>query len=126
MPRRVGGRWRGDVEGVTHTLNKVLTNLRTFYFPTPPIQTADSLFLHTMQFQEEVLSGWGNIPHSISQVAYPREEKDITGSLVSDKVIARGLGRSYADQSTNTGHKVLRIEKMNHFLSFDATTGVLE
>jgi decaprenylphospho-beta-D-ribofuranose 2-oxidase len=79
-----------------------------------------------MHFQEEVLTGWGNIPHSISKVAYPREEQDIKGSLVADKFIARGLGRSYADQSTNTGHKVLRLEKMNHFLSFDEATGVLE
>ena len=79
-----------------------------------------------MHFQEELLTGWGNIPHSISQVAYPREERDIKGSFVSDKIIARGLGRSYADQSTNTGHRVLRLEKMNHFLSFDDTTGVLE
>jgi decaprenylphospho-beta-D-ribofuranose 2-oxidase len=79
-----------------------------------------------MYFHEEVISGWGNIPHSKSKVAYPREDRDIIDSLLSDKIIPRGLGRSYADQSTNTGHSVLAIEKMNKFLAFDATTGILE
>jgi FAD/FMN-containing dehydrogenase len=79
-----------------------------------------------MHFQEEVLSGWGNIPHAKSNVAYPREEQEIKESLKNDKLIPRGLGRGYADQSTNAGHSVLRLEKMNHFLSFDQQTGVLE
>jgi decaprenylphospho-beta-D-ribofuranose 2-oxidase len=79
-----------------------------------------------MFFQEQVISGWGNIPHSKSKVAYPREDRDIIESLLSDKIIPRGLGRSYADQSTNTGHRVLALEKMNKFLAFDATTGILE
>lgn len=79
-----------------------------------------------MYFKEEILSGWGNIPQSKSIVGYPREENDAASSLTGDTVIPRGLGRSYADQSTNTGHRVLRLEKMNHFIAFDQQTGILE
>ena len=79
-----------------------------------------------MHFHEEILSGWGNVPQSKSKVAYPRETKDITNILSSDLLVPRGLGRSYADQATNTGHGVLAIEKLNRFISFDAQTGVLE
>jgi FAD/FMN-containing dehydrogenase len=46
--------------------------------------------------------------------------------LTADKIIPRGLGRSYADQATNTRHLILKLEKMNHFLSFDEDNGILE
>ncbi len=77
-----------------------------------------------MQIQEEVLSGWGNIPRSINKVAYARDPRQLT-RLPQDKVLPRGLGRSYADQATNTNHVVLKMEKMNHFLSFDEEKGIL-
>lgn len=79
-----------------------------------------------MHFQSETLSGWGNIPHSIGHVAYPRSGEDILTTPRTDKVIPRGLGRSYADQSTNTGHAVLKLEKFDRFLAFDPEKGILE
>ncbi len=78
-----------------------------------------------MHFNEENLSGWGNIPHATGKVAYPRDAKDIKESVVADKIIPRGLGRSYADQSTNTNHSILKTERMNHFLAFNNDTGIL-
>jgi decaprenylphospho-beta-D-ribofuranose 2-oxidase len=74
---------------------------------------------------EEILSGWGNIPKSISKVVYPRTAEEIKESLTIDKLLPRGLGRSYADQATNTNHLVMKMEKMNHFLEFDEKTGIL-
>jgi FAD/FMN-containing dehydrogenase len=74
---------------------------------------------------EETLSGWGNIPKSISKVIYPRTAQEIQPSLTTDKLLPRGLGRSYADQATNTNHLVMKMEKMNHFLEFDQQTGIL-
>lgn len=78
-----------------------------------------------MYFSEETLSGWGNIPHTTGKVAYPRDAKDIKESAVADKIIPRGLGRSYADQSTNTNQSILKTERMNHFLEFDNASGIL-
>lgn len=77
-----------------------------------------------MEVQEEVLSGWGNIPRSTSKVVYARDADDIR-SVLDQPVLPRGLGRSYADQATNTSKLVLKMEKMNHFLAFDEKTGIL-
>ena len=79
-----------------------------------------------MQSIQENLSGWGNIPHSLSFVTYPREAQDIRNLPAGQKLLPRGLGRSYADQATNSGHLVLKLEKMNHFLSFNEATGILD
>jgi decaprenylphospho-beta-D-ribofuranose 2-oxidase len=78
-----------------------------------------------MQFAEETLSGWGNIPKSSSKVVYPRDANDITRILTVDKILPRGLGRSYADQATNQNHLILKMEKMDHFISFDERRGIL-
>ncbi len=79
-----------------------------------------------MHFSEETLSGWGNIPASTGKVAYPRDAKDIQTTNGTDKLLPRGLGRSYADQATNTQHSILKTERMNHFLAFDDATGILK
>ena len=78
-----------------------------------------------MAFQTEVLSGWGNIPKSPSQVLYVRDIRNIGGLLSRDQTLPRGLGRSYADQATNAHHTVLKMEKLNHFLRFDQEKGIL-
>jgi decaprenylphospho-beta-D-ribofuranose 2-oxidase len=78
-----------------------------------------------MQVQEEILSGWGNIPRSSSKVMYARDPRELIRGLPHDQILSRGLGRSYADQATNTNHLVLKMEKMNHFLAFDEVKGVL-
>lgn len=80
-----------------------------------------------MQTHEETLSGWGNIPKSNSEVVYARDlRRDVVSLLHRDNLLSRGLGRSYADQATNTGHVVMKMEKMNHFLAFDAERGILQ
>ena len=77
------------------------------------------------QFREEVLSGWGNIPKSKSKVQFPASHEDVKEALEATEIIPRGLGRSYADQATNSGRMVVKMENMNHFLSFDGENGVL-
>jgi decaprenylphospho-beta-D-ribofuranose 2-oxidase len=102
-------------------------------FKAPPGNTNPTLYpifayrlaLRSMQLQEEILSGWGNIPRSCSKVMYPRDLRDLVKVLPSDHILSRGLGRSYADQATNTNHTVLKMEKMNHFLAFDEVSGIL-
>lgn len=75
--------------------------------------------------KEETLSGWGNIPKTLSKVAYPGSRDEVKELLGTDIVLARGMGRSYADQATNTNHTVLKMERMNSFLHFDEKNGVL-
>lgn len=75
--------------------------------------------------KEEILSGWGNIPKAPSKVAYPENEREVKDFLGTDILLARGKGRSYADQATNTEHTVLKMEKMNNFLHFDDKNGIL-
>jgi decaprenylphospho-beta-D-ribofuranose 2-oxidase len=79
-----------------------------------------------MQFVEETLSGWGNIPQSVSKVIYLRDSREFPSGLVNDKLLPRGLGRSYADQATYKNHVVIKVEKMNHFISFDEEKGILQ
>jgi len=79
-----------------------------------------------MHLHEELLSGWGNIPKSTSKVSYPRDAEEVTEALQINKVLPRGLGRSYADQATNSNHIVMKMERMNHFLSFNEANGILE
>lgn len=78
-----------------------------------------------MHLKEETLSGWGNIPKSASKVAYPYHAPEISHILSTEKILPRGLGRSYADQATNTNHVVLKMERLNHFLAFNDKTGIL-
>jgi decaprenylphospho-beta-D-ribofuranose 2-oxidase len=78
-----------------------------------------------MEAQEEILSGWGNIPRSASKVVYARDAGEMR-TVLDQPLVPRGLGRSYADQATNTSKLVLKMEKMNHFLAFDEKTGILK
>ncbi len=79
----------------------------------------------SMQLAQETLSGWGNIPKSSCKVQYIRNIADLSEPVPGTTVLPRGLGRSYADQATNEGQVVLKMEKMNHFLSFDEERGIL-
>ncbi len=65
-----------------------------------------------MLFEEEVLSGWGNIPKVNCKVGYPINESQLVKHNINDSIIPRGLGRSYADQSTNKDGYVLKMERM--------------
>lgn len=78
-----------------------------------------------MQFSEETLSGWGNIPAAPSKVVYARVPADARPAHIPEKILARGLGRSYADQATNKDHVVIKMEHLNRFLSFDEEKGIL-
>lgn len=78
-----------------------------------------------MHLKEETLSGWGNIPKSSSKVAYPAYVQEFKELLNANKILSRGKGRSYADQATNTNEVILKTERLNHFLSFDETKGIL-
>lgn len=74
---------------------------------------------------KEVLSGWGNIPKATCKVAYPESTQETKDLLGTDMLLARGEGRSYADQATNNGHTVLKMAGLNQQLHFDQANGIL-
>lgn len=76
--------------------------------------------------KQTILSGWGNYPKANSYVIIPSGVTDLQASVLNKQVIARGLGRSYADQAIHTNRKVCICTRLHHFLSWDETEGILE
>ena len=74
---------------------------------------------------EDEISGWGNYPRVRSKVVEPFTYGEVR-DLLKRTTIARGLGRSYADQSVNEGGYVLNMLPLNRFLSFDEDRGILK
>lgn len=70
------------------------------------------------------ISGWGGLAKGESNLARPERIDDIKekGHVYS----ARGLGRSYGDASLNTGNETILMERLNRFLEFDKSSGVLK
>jgi FAD/FMN-containing dehydrogenase len=76
--------------------------------------------------KKEALSGWGNYPVADSYTIMPRGAEDCIKAMGNGKLIARGLGRSYADQAINDNKYVAVCTKLNHFISWDEQEGILE
>jgi FAD/FMN-containing dehydrogenase len=72
------------------------------------------------------LMGWGNYPVSQSYVVSPSDEKEYKQILQQEKIIARGLGRSYGDQAINDENLVATCVKTNRFLNWNEEEGILE
>ena len=70
------------------------------------------------------LTGWGRYPRTESRINFPMTVPEVCDAVKNpDKLIARGLGRSYGDSSLSD--HVLETAFLNRFLSFDAQTGLL-
>lgn len=68
------------------------------------------------------LSGWGLYP------SVPTHSQEYRGSLteeIEENSIARGLGRSYADQAVAENGSTLFTANFNRVLAFNETTGIL-
>ena len=76
--------------------------------------------------KKESLAGWGNYPVATSYSIHPRTEADCLAAMSQEKLVARGLGRSYGDQAINDNRYVAVCTKLNYFLSFDEEQGILE
>lgn len=74
---------------------------------------------------DQILTGWGNYPKSRATVRRPESLGGLRAGLAADSTIARGLGRSYADQALNAGASVIDCTAYDRFLGFDETTGTL-
>jgi decaprenylphospho-beta-D-ribofuranose 2-oxidase len=71
------------------------------------------------------LAGWGANLRSRCKLVEPEVPADLRKYL-SERLIARGLGRSYGDPALNEGRLVVGMRKLDRFLDFDESTGVLQ
>lgn len=76
--------------------------------------------------RKQKLAGWGNYPVAESFTLNPRSPEDAKDDLKKGSVIARGLGRSYADQAINENKYVAVCTRLNHFLDWNEQDGILE
>lgn len=76
--------------------------------------------------RKQKLAGWGNYPVAESFTLNPRSPQDAKEDLKKGSIIARGLGRSYADQAINDNNYVAVCTKLDHFLAWDEAEGILE
>ena len=79
-------------------------------------------------FVSRELEGWGRFPTQTCRVARPEKRRELNAATQSEEVpdlIARGLGRAYGDAALNENSGVLLNEKLNRFLDFDESSGIL-
>jgi len=71
------------------------------------------------------MHGWGRYPVIDAEVYAPGSLDDLKTMCATTAagMTPRGLGRSYGDSSL--GEQMLSSRRLNHFLAFDAATGVL-
>jgi len=69
------------------------------------------------------IHGWGRVPVQSCELFRPEKYADLRAYTSS--CIARGQGRSYGDASLNHDHAVVLTEKLNRFIQFDKSHGIL-
>lgn len=79
-----------------------------------------------MPSKHERLAGWGNAPTAACDSFRPERERELPLILGQhpEPLVARGLGRSYGDAALQPSG-ILRCERLNHFIDFDAERGVV-
>lgn len=71
------------------------------------------------------LHGWGRYPRSSAPLSSPEDQKGVQRCIAQHSTIARGLGRSYADQALNEGQHITRCTAMDRYLDFDPDRAIL-
>lgn len=79
-----------------------------------------------MNFVSRELSGWGKYPKAVCNIYKPKDIEQARRSITKDKLIPRGLGRSYNDASLNDTGFVSETMLLDKFIDFDEQTGLLK
>jgi decaprenylphospho-beta-D-ribofuranose 2-oxidase len=70
------------------------------------------------------ITNWGNYPLIEAQINEPAEISSVKKTVENTEIlIGRGMGRCYGDSALQKN--ILSTIKLNHFLSFDESTGIL-
>ena len=80
------------------------------------------------KFVDRMVSGWAGYPRSSGRLYRPERISGILSILRTRKqhsYIGRGQGRSYGDAALNEGGGLILTDRLNRFLSFDPTHGLL-
>jgi len=77
-----------------------------------------------MHYKTDTLAGWGNYPLANCHLYRPEQLAHLQ-SCLQETLIARGLGRSYGDAATNSERGVVLMERLNRFIAFDSSNGIL-
>ena len=70
------------------------------------------------------ISGWGRYPIQTCQIIRPERYADLTPQ--NTPLITSGNGRSYGDAALNDQGIVMLTKRLNRFLAFDKTKGILQ
>lgn len=73
----------------------------------------------------KIISGWGRYPVAQSMLIRPEQMRDVRVLAELGSLICRGQGRSYGDAAISSQGWVMLTERLNRFLAFDNTTGIL-
>lgn len=76
-----------------------------------------------MNVLTRAISGWGRYPTQSCHLIRPEKYRQLHHQHTPS--IARGNGRSYGDASLNEDNEVILTERLNRFLAFDDTQGIL-
>lgn len=71
------------------------------------------------------LAGWGCNLRSLCFYTQAETPAEVRARLDRTGTIARGLGRSYGDPALNAGGQVLGVSKVDRYLAFDESSGLL-
>jgi FAD/FMN-containing dehydrogenase len=73
------------------------------------------------------IMGWGRRPVGTTDLVRPERLRELP-ELIADhgSCVARGLGRSYGDASFNSDGDTILMERIDRFIGFDESSGVLE
>jgi decaprenylphospho-beta-D-ribofuranose 2-oxidase len=76
------------------------------------------------------LTGWGRNSHAGASVCRPERVSQAQARMAEAEpergLIARGGGRAYGDAALNRGGRVMLTTRLDRFLDFDQTTGLLQ
>lgn len=77
--------------------------------------------------QRRVISGWGRTSPITASVAQPDLAETVSAIVErSDRIVARGLGRSYGDAAQVGGGLTLDMTNLDRIVAFDESTGVVD
>ncbi|MGC8785150.1 MAG: FAD-binding protein [Armatimonadota bacterium] len=74
------------------------------------------------------ITGWGRYPRALCHLYRPERVKEVVVTLQQEEpngFLPRGLGRAYGDAALNSEGGVILMERIDRFLAFNETTGVV-